>query len=141
VEIVPVVSPPSPDDTQSFLAYVKSIGTPASPPISSPPQILPPGFTGFRLPEHSACDTLDEALRIWATEVCPRLEDIRDDSLLLAALDFDLDALGHLIVKLDPQGHLTPDSVGIDERQRPILVSDRLKQELICLIGRGIKNV
>ena len=133
VVIEPPISP-SPDDSVAFLNSVGSLGVPVSPPIA-------PLNSSFHLPAHSATDTLEEALRIWVTVVCPRLETIGDDSLLLAALNFSVDATGHVLLSLDPQGHLLPASIFIDERQRPVLVSDRLKQELFTLIGQGSGHV
>jgi hypothetical protein len=61
---------------------------------------------------------------VWVTEVCPRFEPT-SDCILLAAIHFDVDAAGALLV----------DSVAIDNDARPVLVPDRLKQELFCLLG------
>jgi hypothetical protein len=65
-----------------------------------------------------------DALTVWVTEVCPRFE-AHSDCILLAAIHFDVDAIGALLV----------DSVEIDNGARPVLVPDRLKQELFCLLG------
>ncbi|MET0621751.1 MAG: hypothetical protein ABW250_02115, partial [Pyrinomonadaceae bacterium] len=111
----------SPDDSERFLEAVRSFGRalgdtspPTSPPLegahhgpaehhghehdhgqSSPP--VSPDNGRFQLNEATACDTVREALAIWATEVCPHVnghllkcsED--DDCLLLACVHFDLD--------------------------------------------------
>jgi hypothetical protein len=132
VEFVPgSSSPPGLDDSELLLEFVRNLGVVVSPPLGSPPD----GPT-IRLSEDTACDTLRRALTIWVTEVCSRLSSA-EDCLLLAAVDFSVDANGNLIVNLDEQGRLVLGTVIIDERERPVLIPDRLKQELFCLIGRG----
>ncbi len=123
-------SPPSPDDSELLLQLVRNLGCQASPPLGSPPFLGP-----IYLPEGIACHTIHQALTIWATEVCPRLKPSGDDCLLLACVHFEVDAGGNVIINVDPQGNLLPDSVWVDDCDRPVLVPDRLKQELFCLIG------
>ena len=119
VRIVPPSSLPDADDSTLLLERVAVIGTISASP-SSPP------ITEIHLSANTACATLQQALTVWVTEVCPRLESVTEDCLLLGGIDFDLDANGVLI----------PESVSIDERNRPVLVADRIKQALFCLIGR-----
>jgi hypothetical protein len=89
----------------------------------SPPDLSPPDDT-IGLYASTLCETMREALTVWVTEVCPRFE-ASSDCILLAAIHFDVDAAGALLV----------DSVEIDNDARPVLVPDRLKQELFCLLG------
>ncbi|HEX8281815.1 MAG TPA: hypothetical protein VF588_00435, partial [Pyrinomonadaceae bacterium] len=154
----------SPDDSERFIEAVRDFARvlggdtspppspPDSPPLegphhgpsehhghghdhghSSPPDSPDsPDMGKFRLNEATACDTIREALAVWATEVCPHVnghllsckED--DDCLLLACVHFDLDDAGVLDI----------DSVRVENCERPIIVSDRLKQELFCISGR-----
>jgi len=118
-------SPPSQDDSDLLFQQVRSLGL---------PDYLPaPGL--LLLPATLACETMHQALTIWVTEVCPRLQQADTDCLLLAAVDFNVDADGNLSFARDAQGHLTPGSISVGYHDRPVLVPDRLKQELFCLIG------
>jgi hypothetical protein len=110
--------PPSPDDGERFLELVRGLGTVVSPPaIASPPEdeIL-------RLWEGPACETIRKAILIWITEVCPQLEAPGEECILLACVHFTVTA-----------GALVPATVDVDGRVRPVLASDRLKQEMVCL--------
>ncbi len=119
IEIIPESgSPPDPDDSAYLLELVRNLGLDESPPTLSPPNDT------IGLYASTLCETLREALAIWVTEVCPRIGS-NSDCILLAAIRFDVDAAGALLV----------DSVEIDGGNRPVLVSDRLKQELFCLLG------
>lgn len=120
VEIIadPLPSPGIPDDGERFIELVRNLGLPSSPPLVSPPDTDPIGLW-----EATACATLRQALAVWVTEVCPRLHEGAGDCLLLAAVDFLTDANGRLL----------PDTVTVADSVRPVLASDRLKQELICL--------
>ncbi len=119
IEIIPESgSPPDPDDSAYLIDLVRNLGLEQSPPAFSPPE------ESIGLYASSLCETLREALTVWATEVCPRFEPT-GDCILLAAIHFDVDAAGALLV----------DSVEIDNDARPVLIPDRLKQELFCLIG------
>jgi hypothetical protein len=129
VEIVQT-SPPSPDDRDELLQIVRGLGLPASPPLGSPPSGGP-----IQLSQITACDTIREALTIWVTEVSPRLQTKDEDCILLACIQFQVDAGGNLVFGTDAQGKLLPGSVRVDDCERPVLVPDRLKQELFCLIG------
>jgi len=136
VEIVPASSPPgSPpsDERALLLEAVRAIGQQASPPLS------PPAPGPYRLDEATACATIHEALAVWATEICPRLEKPTGEEgcILLACIDLEVDAAGELVFAVDTEGELLPGSVVVDNCVRPVLVSDRLKQELFCLIGQG----
>ncbi|SEQ07054.1 hypothetical protein [Nitrosomonas ureae] len=135
VEFIPhSSSPPELDDSELLIGLIRNIGIVTSPPVSP----LPEGAT-IRLLEDTACTTLRQVLNIWVTEVCPRLTlPSVEDCLLLADIGFNVDASGNLIVNLDAQGRLMPGTVTIDESERPVLISDRVKQELFCLIGRRI---
>jgi len=97
---------------------VRNLGLEESPPSLSPPE------DSIGLFASTLCETMREALAVWVTEVCPRFE-AHSDCILLAAIHFDVDAAGALLV----------DSVEIDNDARPVLVPDRLKQELFCLLG------
>jgi len=119
IEIIPESgSPPDPDDSAYLIDLVRNLGLEQSPPAFSPPE------ESIGLYASSLCETLREALTVWATQVCPRFEPT-GDCILLAAIHFDVDAAGALLV----------DSVEIDNDARPVLIPDRLKQELFCLIG------
>ncbi len=119
IEIIPEAgSPPDPDDSAYLIDLVRNLGLDELPPSLSPPE------DSISLYASTLCETMREALAVWVTEVCPRFEG-RSDCVLLAAIHFDVDAAGALVV----------DSVEIDGGNRPVLVSDRLKQELFCLLG------
>ena len=119
IEIIPEAgSPPDPDDSAYLIELVRNLGLQESPPALSPPEDV------ITLYASTLCETMREALAVWVTEVCPRFEG-RSDCILLAAIHFDVDAAGALLV----------DSVEIDNDARPVLVPDRLKQELFCLLG------
>jgi hypothetical protein len=136
VEIIPdeLRSPPSADDSERLLQAVRSLGQLESSPLASPPDAGP-----IELWASTACDTIRQALTIWVTEVCPRLnpplEPDEKDCVLLACVHFDVDINGNLTFAVDAQGDLVPGSVEIDNCERPVLVPDRLKQELFCLSG------
>jgi hypothetical protein len=134
IEIVPeTTSPVTPDDSEYFLALVRQLAVEASPPLASPP-----GTGPIRLTALTACETIRQALTIWITEVCPHLQPPSapgaEDCILLACIHFDVDASGRLSFALDAQGNLVPGSVEVDDCVRPVLVPDRLKQELFCLL-------
>jgi hypothetical protein len=138
----------SPDDAERFLEAVRDFArvTDTSPPTSPPrdchdPEHHPQDFSSppvspdtgrFYLSEATACDTIREALTIWVTEVCPHMGrhlaecQKDDDCILLACVHFELDGAGLLVAG----------SVRAEDCERPVLVSDRLKQELFCLSGR-----
>jgi len=119
IEIIPESgSPPDLDDSAYLIDLVRNLGLESSPPLLSPPE------DSIGLYASTLCETLREALTVWVTEVCPRFEPT-SDCILLAAIHFDVDAAGSLLV----------DSVEIDNDARPVLVPDRLKQELFCLLG------
>jgi hypothetical protein len=119
IEIVPESgSPPDLDDSAYLIELVRNLGLEQSPPALSPPDDT------IGLYASTLCETMREALAVWVTEVCPRFE-ASSDCILLAAIHFEVDAAGALLV----------DSVEIDNDARPVLVPDRLKQELFCLLG------
>lgn len=133
IEIVDTAgSLPGPDDADRLLAAVRAL---AQDPLPLPGS-LPDGGP-FRLTSADADATIREALTIWVTEICPAvrpqpeksplLDPASDDCLLLAAIAFEVDSLGQL----------TPDSVVIDETQRPVLVPSRILQELYGGAGGG----
>jgi hypothetical protein len=134
VEILPEVSSPvAADDSVYLLELVRGLGQDASPPLSPPVDEGP-----IRLAAASACETMRQALTVWVTEVCPRIKPQQgtEDCILLACIHFDVDASGNLSFQVDAQGNLAPGSVEIDDCVRPVLLSDRLKQELFCVAGR-----
>jgi hypothetical protein len=138
----------SPDDSQRFLEAVRDMARVrvghTSPPTSphthdhhthgrtSPPTSPDTGL--LRLSEADACDTIREGLNIWITQVCPHIHAQAlspqaldaDDCLLLACVHFQLDAAGALVTA----------HVEVEDCERPVLVPDRLKQELFCISGR-----
>lgn len=133
VEFIPgSSSPPGLDDSELLIGLIRNFDISTSPPLSSPPEEMT-----IQLFEDTACATLRRALNVWVTEVCPRLANT-EDCLLLAAIGFSLDANGNLIVNVDAQNNLVPGTVTIDESERPVLIPDRLKQELFCLFGGRI---
>lgn len=130
VEIVPDGSPAN-DDGAVFLEAVRALAEPDSPPVLPSP---PDGI--YQLPEPQAANLLHAAQVIWATEVMPRLDAAAGDEILLAALDFNLDAQGHLVVTVDAEGRLTaPGTVVVDESARPVLLSTRVQQEWLTSFG------
>ncbi|HEV2761721.1 MAG TPA: hypothetical protein VGV38_01905, partial [Pyrinomonadaceae bacterium] len=126
----------SPDDSAVFLDLVRNLcqpvtsppvgSPPVAPPVASPPVTSPPfePDTILRLARATACDTMRTALTIWVTEVCPciRPQTAEDDCILLACVRFDLNSSGELVNT----------SVVVSDCERPVLVPDRLKQELFC---------
>ncbi len=132
IEIQNALSPPIQDDSELLIELIRTLGLVTSPSLTSPPDDMP-----IVLMENTACATIRQAMNVWVTEVCPRI-DKNEDCLLLAALDFSVDANGLLIVNLDAQNNLTPGTLTIDESERPVLLPNRLKQELFCLIGGRI---
>jgi hypothetical protein len=132
VEIVPLGSPAS-DDGALFIDAVRALAEPMSPPMAQSPAL-----GTFQLPAPEAPGLLHQAQVIWATEVVPQIQTATGDSLLLAALDFALDATGRVLVTVDAQGALIPPGqVGIDESDRPILLSARAEQEWASALGPG----
>jgi hypothetical protein len=127
IRVVPAGSPAQ-DDRELLLALVSELGTPASPPASALGS--PPGEYPLHLTETDAAEVMQRVLLRWVTEVCPQLrsqvEAAAEDSLLLALLSFELDT----------GGALRPETLRIDERERPILVKTRVQQELLGLVGR-----
>lgn len=116
----------SPDDSQLLIDLVRSLGL-----VTSPSDILSPPQQEIRLSETTACETMREVLTVWTTEVCPRLKPQSDDDcVLVACVHFELDGGGALITSTVEVGHC----------ERPVLVPDRLKQELFCLTSgkRGL---
>jgi hypothetical protein len=129
VEFIPGSLSPPEDDSELLIELIRNLGIVASTTLSSPPE-----NTTIQLLEDTACKTLQRALTVWVTEVCPRLSS-EEDCVLLAAIDFNVDGTGNLIVNIDQEGKLVGTTVTIDESERPVLISDRLKQELFCLFG------
>jgi hypothetical protein len=137
-------APRGPGDDAEFLHAVRRIceGVEPSPPaaetfewsIRARPQPAIGMREGFReagsppatltLNADTACDTIRQALTIWATQACPSLDGER--CLLLSCVNFELSA----------DLKLVPESVVVDDCVRPVLVPTRLQQELFCLIGR-----
>jgi hypothetical protein len=114
------------DDADTLFEQVRALaGAGASPPAGGGP---------LRLDPATACETLRRALSIWVTEVRPHVgaatpegdclpNDKSGDCLLLARLEFDVDAAGFILGGAD--------AVAIDEKRRPVLLPTRLLQELL----------
>lgn len=141
VVISPPQSPPTPDDSQLLLDAVLNLAESSSVlPMGSPSDQAP-----FILEEGTACETLRQALALWTTRVHPTLHPAgfgpysqkQLDCLLLACISFDIDATGHVLFSLQPDGTLTPGEIVVETCDRPVLVPDRLKQELFCELGKG----
>jgi hypothetical protein len=132
VEIGPETGSPPMDDSDLFLDLVKGLGNETSPPTF----LSPPGERLHLLPA-TACETIHTALTLWATEIYPCLDQDGEDCILLACIYFSVDAGGNLAFARDPQGALLEGYITVADCVRPVLVSDRLKQELFCLLGRG----
>lgn len=113
----PASPPGASDDRERLFALVRNLGLTTSPSLAPPLDGEP-----VRLWAATACDALRQALAIWITEVCPRLQTTTEDRLLLACIHFSTDGNGKLITG----------SVGVADCERPILVAGRLKQELFC---------
>lgn len=118
IELIPDASPPAGDDSDFLLDEVRHLLAPLFPDDDSP----------IQLSASTACATMREALAVWTTEVCPQLTPPADDCLLLACVRFAVD---------DSTGAVLPASVVVENCERPILVPDRLKQELFCLLNGG----
>jgi hypothetical protein len=115
--ISPTASPFEPDDSAALIDLVRHL-----------PELSPPdGEEVIYLHDGQACETMRQVLAAWTTEVCPRLQVDEEDCILLACVYFDVDSSGNLVLP----------SVVIDNCERPILVPDRLKQELFCLLGQS----
>jgi len=114
------------DESEFFLDRVAALGEAAS-PLTSPPLESPPFVGEIRLWQETACETIQEALVIWATEICPQLTPADEECILLACIDFDVD-LG---------GRVLPDTVVVRNCDRPVLVPTRLQQELFCLFNQN----
>jgi hypothetical protein len=120
------------DEAPVLLAEIRALGqaSPAPAPgaptgslIGSPLE-SPPVAAEIHLWRDTICDTIQQALVIWATEVCPRFP--AADCIQLAAIDFDVDAGGAVVAG----------SVVVVDSDRPVLVPTRLSQELFCLLDR-----
>jgi hypothetical protein len=111
----------SPDESESLIELVRDLCP------HSPPGVFLPLPDRLRLSRENACETMRRALVVWATEVCPCFSETDEDCILLACVRFSV---------LN-DGTLDVDSVVVDNCDRPVIVSDRLKQELICLSGRN----
>lgn len=125
---------PLEDESDFFLDLVATLGEVASPPFSPPlesPPGSPPEDGEIRLWRETACETVQQALVLWATEICPSLEQTEEECILLACVDFDVDAGGRVL----------PATVTIDDCERPVLVPTRLQQELFCLLGQEAAGV
>jgi hypothetical protein len=135
---------------EEFLDAIRAAAESSGSPLSgaefnfdSPPVLL-------RVRGADACTYLRAALRLWATELRPRVQargflrgsdctstgtevGSQDDCVLLAALDLPLLQLGFGDVRVDPA---LP--VVIDEHSRPYLIHLRLLQEwLTCGLRTG----
>jgi hypothetical protein len=99
----------------------------------------------YVLEESSACEVICQALTLWTTHVHPTLLPLRfgafrqdqPDCLLLACIQFELNAVGEVIFNLEPDGTLISGDIQVLDCDRPIIVPDRLKQELFCPMGYG----
>jgi hypothetical protein len=124
---------PPADDSAALLSSVRALAQDPL-PLNFPPP------APFRLNGADAEATIREALLIWVTEICPVFRPANegapphppgaDDSLLLGAVDFTVNAQGQLSIAVDAQNNLLPGSIVIDETERPVLVPSRLLQEL-----------
>ena len=110
----------SPDQSQLLIDLVRGLSLTTSPPI-----VLSPPIEKIHLPELTAAETIREALAVWITEVCPTLwpGDQADDCVLLSCVHFELDGDSNLVTS----------SVEVENCERPVLVPDRLKQELFFI--------
>jgi hypothetical protein len=133
LQLITLTDDPLEDEAPLFLDLVRSLGEVTSPPflLESPPDspTASPASDGeIRLWRETACDTVQQSLVIWVTEVCPQLEGTEEACLLLGCVDFDVDAGGAVL----------PGSVVISDCERPVLVPTRLQQELFCLLEGGV---
>lgn len=92
--------------------------------VSSPPHSPDPDK--IIIYESAYCDVMREVLLIWTTEVCSCFSDPQENCILLACIHFGLGS----------NGLLDANTVSVQNCERPILVPDRLKQELFCISGR-----
>jgi hypothetical protein len=133
------IAPDQPFEMAARVRALTVLGTTGSPP-SSPAALPPPEFPigspddgsmprdEFLIDQDRLCETIREALLIWSTEVCPALSGDNGDCVLLACVRFEVDAGGTLIGK----------SVSVSDCERPILVPERLSQELFCGSTGGV---
>ena len=135
---------PTSADIAGFLDWLRTAAAPASPPASPPTS--PPGAT-FVIARDDACAYLSAALRLWVTELRPRVQaDFFggapcgcDGNGATAARPRPKDPeqcllLARLLIPLDDAGRLDlAREVIVDEADRPVLGSLRLLQEwLLC---------
>ncbi len=132
-ESPPSGSPPLSDESDVMIQAVRDLIPGGSPPTASPPLESPPAEDRILLSASTACETIRRALAIWVTEVYPAFHPASfgeyraetPECILLDCIHFYLDSDGNLILE----------SVVIEPCDRPVLVPDRLKQELFCMIG------
>jgi len=144
IEVVDAAgSLPGGDDSQKLLDGVRALALDPLLPASLP------DLGPIHLARATAEATIREALTIWVTEVCPSVRPMHepnpllapaaDDCLLLAAIDFTVDARGQIVLAFDSLGQVQPGVIVIDETQRPVLVPSRLLQEV--LVGAGGRSL
>jgi competence ComEA-like helix-hairpin-helix protein len=130
-------SPLAEDDSAALLKLVLALAggprpgdeSPVMSPSESSPVLSPDESAPILLHADTACETMRQVLTIWATEVCPLLPTLDEgDCVLLACIDFNLIS-----------GVLDVDSVVVNDCDRPILVPERLLQELFCL-NKGVTD-
>ena len=117
----------SPDESQLLIDLVRGLGLTTSPPVDFSPPV-----ERIQLSEPTASETIREALAVWTTEVCPTLwpGNEADDCVLLSCVHFELDGDSNLVIS----------SVEVENCERPVLVPDRLKQELFFInTGQGLR--
>ena len=145
VIVAPQTSPPMVDDRQALLDAVLQLAN----PLASPPESSPPAAAAYILDESTYCDTIREALALWSTRVHPTLhpqtfepyDSHLPDCMLLACIQFNLDNAGQLVFTVNPDASLNPGDVDVQDCDRPVVVPDRLKQELFCLNQGGTGGV
>jgi hypothetical protein len=121
---------PFPDDSERLYDLIRHLDRLTLSPVGHVGPIV--------LAPVTACDTIRQALAIWVTEVCPKLQPPPKpggggDCILLACVHFHVNVTGGLVFSVDAKGQLLPGDVEVENCARPVLVSDRLKQELFCL--------
>ena len=142
LSMVTITDEAAEDESDFFLDLVATLGLDESPMLSPPgglngspvesPLASPPESGEILLWQETACDTIQQALVLWATEVCPRLQDTDETCILLGCIDFQVD-LG---------GRVLPATVEVSDCDRPVLVPTRLQQELFCLLnGEAVEGV
>ena len=137
---VVVVEDEAPSGTLAeFLALVRRLEA----PIGSPPDVAtmdlsppasPPTYRRFRIAAHEACAWLNDALRVWITEIRPRhraefLDGAGCGEGTPSVVPEACLLLGTLLIPTNAQGRAVSAGIVVEETKRPLLGTMRFWQE------------